>query len=81
MRKKRLAMNYIDAGTKIVNDVASAIKNNTLDSSEKNTNASTSRNVILLLIDKMDQDEKKEELWQNYKEKLPFAVKGFFQVL
>nr|XP_012224556.1 PREDICTED: uncharacterized protein LOC105673479 [Linepithema humile] len=81
MREKRSTTEYINAGTKIVNDVTSEMKNNTFNSSEKNISvASTSRNVILLLIDKMDQDEKKEEdLWKNYKEKLPFAIEGFLQ--
>lgn len=80
-REKRLTTEYIQAGTKIVNGT-SKMKNNTFDSSEKNINAvNISRNVILLLIDKMNQDERKEDSWKNCKEKLPFSIEGFLQVL
>jgi len=66
---------------KPINEIASAMKNAS-DSAEENTNATIIRNVILLLIDERDQDEKKEEnSWKDYKERLPFAIEGFLQVL
>lgn len=68
---------------KPINEIASAMKNNVSDSSEENANATIiPRNVILLLIDERDQDEKREEnSWKGYKERLPFAIEGFLQVL
>lgn len=68
---------------KPINEIASAMKNNASDSSEKDINATIiPRNVILLLIDERDQDEKKEEnSWKDYKERLPFAIEGSLQVL
>jgi len=65
---------------KPINEIASATRN---DASEESANAIiTPRNVILLLIDERGRDEKKEEnSWKDYKERLPFAIEEFLQVL
>lgn len=71
------------AGMKLINDdVALVMKNETSDVSVENANTVTTlRNVILLLIDEKDQNERKEEnLWKDCKKKLPFAIEGFLQV-
>lgn len=64
---------------KFVNDTAS--RKDASNFSEKNTNVIIPRNVVFLLIDERDQDEKSEEnLWRDYKDRLPFAIEGFLQV-
>lgn len=87
-REKRLTTEIIKTKMELIemkpiNEVASAMRNDASDSSKENANAIiTLRNIILLLIDERDQDEKKEEnSWKDYKEKLPFAIEGFLQVI
>lgn len=66
---------------KPINEIASAMRNDASDSSKENA-IITPRNIILLLIDERGQDEKKEEnSWKDYKERLPFAIEGFLQVI
>lgn len=82
-RDKRATTENTEIGIKLINDTASTIINNVSDSSKGNTSiAIIPRNVILLLIDGVNQDEEKEkDLWKDHENKLPFAIKGFLQVL
>lgn len=65
---------------KLINEVASTMRNDASDSSEKNVNTLISpRNVILLLIDERD-GEREEISWRDVKERLPFASEGFLEV-
>lgn len=87
-REKRLTTEIIKTKMELnemkpIKEVASAMRNDASDSSKENANAIiTLRNIILLLIDERDQDEKKDEnSWKDYKERLPFAIEGFLQVI
>lgn len=82
-RDKRATTESTDIGIKLINDTASTMRNNMSDSSKEITSlAIIPRNVILLLIDERNQDEKREkDLWKDHENTLPFAIEGFFQVL
>jgi len=81
-RDKRATTESTEIGIKLINDTASTMRNDMSDSSKGNTSvAIIPRNVILLLIDERNQDEKREkDLWEDYENILPLAIKGSLQV-
>lgn len=74
-------------GKNVVADTTTSVvaRNDTAVSAEGSTGAPTAvRNVVLLLIEGQspeDEREDRENSWRRCKEKLPFAVDGFLQVL
>lgn len=67
---------------KPISEIASAMRNVFHSSEESANTITTPRNVILLLIDERSQDEEREEnSWKDFKERLPFAIEEFLQVL
>lgn len=82
-RDKRATTESTEIGIKLINDTASTMRNDMSDSSKGNTSvAIIPRNVIFLLIDERNQDEKREkDLWEDHENILPFAIKGSLQVL
>lgn len=85
IRDKRVTIESTEIGIKVVNNTTSTstMRNDAPHFSEASTNVIIPLNVILLLIDERDENEEREEKkWEDYwKDKLPFAIEGFLQVL
>lgn len=79
-REKRSTTENIEAGIRAIADVVSAVTNDDF-SQETTGNVVAPRNVVLLLIDDKDHNEKREEnLRQDRAETLPFTIEGSLQV-
>ncbi|XP_072748887.1 uncharacterized protein [Anoplolepis gracilipes] len=80
-RDKKATTESAEIRMKFVNNTESTMRNDAFDFSKEKTNVTNiPRNVILLLIDERNQDkEKEDDLWKDYKSRLPFAIEGFLQ--